>query len=313
VAFADSHPKQPEVSGVPVLKPEACLALFPDAWWCATVLSLPASHEVPAWMREHSVKTVPLWQCLDRPLHMPPPGAVGAVLDACADAESWRVVEDQSDFYASPDYNAEYLQRPMSEIYFPDFITHLPDECFVDCGSAGADTEECAAFIKLWPSYRKIILIEPDHKNWLHLHDAYKGDETIQVLNCAVSDHTGEDSFLSTGDYRARLGDAGLKDSMLGTVACTKVDDLSETPTYLKMDVEGAELEALWGARQTIFLHSPVLAICLYHKPEHFWQIPLLIRAIQPSYRLYFRRYAGVPFELICYAVPAERVRRINQ
>ena len=80
------------------------------------------------------------------------------------------------------------------------------------------------------------------------------------------------------------------------------------TPTYIKMDIEGAELEALWGARRILKEHSPVLAICAYHTSDHLWQIPFLIHAIQPDYKLYLRRYAEGAFELVWYAVPVDRV-----
>ena len=75
------------------------------------------------------------------------------------------------------------------------------------------------------------------------------------------------------------------------------------------MDIEGAELEALWGARKLLKQHSPVLAICAYHTSDHLWQIPLLIHAINPTYKLFFRRYAEGAFELVWYAVPPERVK----
>ena len=323
LCFADNDPARQctVIDGVYVHATVAARYAYPDATWVATVLSLPASEEVPRMMREMGVKTIPLWKVLpptreDAPYRFgarlgrwPLPAAFNRVAAIINDSESGIAITEQNDFYCRPDYdNPNNHFRPLSEIYFPDFIKKRDDECFMDCGAAGADHEECSTFLKLWPSYREIILIEPDYQNWLHLHDAYDGDETIQVLNCAISDHTGKDSFLSTGDYCARLGEAGLKDSTLGSVACMKIDDLSKTPTFIKMDVEGSEPEALWGARRTIREHSPVLAICCYHETEHFWQIPLLIHALNPSYKLFFRRYAPVPFELIMYAVPPDRL-----
>jgi len=92
-------------------------------------------------------------------------------------------------------------------------------------------------------------------------------------------------------------------------VTCTKLDNvLMEPPTYIKMDIEGAELEALWGARKLLKEHKPVLAICAYHTSDHLWEIPLLIHAIQPDYKLHLRRYAEGAWELVWYAIPAERV-----
>ena len=65
--------------------------------------------------------------------------------------------------------------------------------------------------------------------------------------------------------------------------------------TYLKMDVEGAEREAIAGAEKTIRQYAPKLNIAAYHRSEDFFQLPLLIHALQPSYRLYLRHHPYVP------------------
>ncbi len=61
------------------------------------------------------------------------------------------------------------------------------------------------------------------------------------------------------------------------------------------------------GARQTIERHAPVLAICLYHKPADVWDLPLLVRDLNPAYSLYLRRYSDERWETVCYAVPEDR------
>ena len=74
--------------------------------------------------------------------------------------------------------------------------------------------------------------------------------------------------------------------------------------TYLKMDVEGAEREAIAGAEKTIRQYAPKLNIAAYHRSEDFFQLPLLIHALQPSYRLYLRHHpyvTGVGYEFVCH------------
>ena len=53
-----------------------------------------------------------------------------------------------------------------------------------------------------------------------------------------------------------------------------------------------------------------MLAVCLYHKPEDLWDLPLLIRALGPGYSLYLRRYSDERWETVCYAVPPDRLKR---
>ena len=83
-------------------------------------------------------------------------------------------------------------------------------------------------------------------------------------------------------------------------------------PTYVKMDIEGSEPAALTGAAQLLRDHMPVLAICLYHRTEHLWQIPNLIHSLAPGYSLHIRRYAEDCWEEVCYAIPSHRLKHRN-
>ena len=56
---------------------------------------------------------------------------------------------------------------------------------------------------------------------------------------------------------------------------------------YIKMDIEGAEYEALLGTENVIRKNKPKLAICVYHSAEDFIRIPQKIKEYVPEYRLY--------------------------
>ena len=75
-------------------------------------------------------------------------------------------------------------------------------------------------------------------------------------------------------------------------------------PTYIKMDIEGAELDALNGARGIIKQYAPVLAICTYHLQDHLWKIPLLIESMNPGYNFFLHPHLVEGWDLVCYAIP---------
>lgn len=77
---------------------------------------------------------------------------------------------------------------------------------------------------------------------------------------------------------------------------------------FIKLDIEGSELRALQGAKQTIREHRPQLAVCIYHKLEHYYEIPFLLSEYAPDYIFRIGHYS--PFhvfsETVLYAIPEE-------
>ena len=92
-------------------------------------------------------------------------------------------------------------------------------------------------------------------------------------------------------------------------VACVPLDQIlaDPQPTYIKFDIEGAEREALAGAENTIRGARPILAVCVYHKPDDLWELPLYLRELLDDYRFFLRRHAEEAFDVVCYAVPRSR------
>lgn len=73
-------------------------------------------------------------------------------------------------------------------------------------------------------------------------------------------------------------------------------------PNFIKMDIEGAEREALLGAKNILQSYKPALAISAYHKPQDIYELPLLIRKINPSYKMHYRVHSYWGGELVLYA-----------
>ena len=81
-------------------------------------------------------------------------------------------------------------------------------------------------------------------------------------------------------------------------------DDIISTPVdMIKLDIEGAEANALFGMQNIIRKYKPVLAICIYHKQDDFIKLPKLVLDLVPEYKLYFRQYLLTPFSTVMYAM----------
>jgi FkbM family methyltransferase len=191
---------------------------------------------------------------------------------------------------------------PIEDIYFPaDLFDLRRNEVFVDCGAYTGDTINS---FRAHGGDGEIIAIEPDRNNFKQLIWRHPD---ITPYQCALGSTVGMVSFNGGQGVSSSISSALNAD----TTICNTLDNilLYKAPTIIKMDIEGAELDALKGAENTIKQHKPILAICLYHKPADLWEIPLYIRSIVPDYRLYLRRYAEDCWETILYCIPPERVR----
>ena len=92
------------------------------------------------------------------------------------------------------------------------------------------------------------------------------------------------------------------KDGQRSHVDCT--DNEQQQVNYVKYDVEGSEYEAIKGSLKIIQTHSPTLLVSLYHRSEDLYKLPLLVKELNPSYKLYLRKLRYVPaWDLNLYAV----------
>lgn len=201
------------------------------------------------------------------------------------------------------------LHLSPEEIYFPIDLVRLSDhECFVDCGAFDGDS--IAAFLRLCKNrFNKIWAIEPDPENYQHLQKRIQlYDEEIAwkviCLQAAVGSKKQKIAFNVTGTAGSTVGNGAFEVDSIPLDIILK----SDAPTYIKMDIEGAEMDALLGAKQLIKKHLPILAVCAYHRQNHLWEIPLLIQSLSKDYEFFLRRYSDECWELVCYAIPKVRL-----
>jgi len=209
----------------------------------------------------------------------------------------------------SPILSHSYPATSQKDEYFPfDIITRTDSEIFIDCGAFYGDTVR--NFLQKNKKFKKIICFEPDPESFKKLKrfikSMKKDKDLIKIYKTAVGKNTGKVRFDAYGNDASTINDKGAT-----RVDCVPLDSvLSECkPTYIKMDIEGAELDVLKGARKTIKKYTPILAICVYHKPSDLWQITSYIKSLYQGYSFFLRRYNEIGWGLVCYAVPPSRLR----
>lgn len=219
-----------------------------------------------------------------------------------ADEKSRKVFRNILNFKIN--HNMELLEEiydPLERQYFDkDLIYYSSDNIFLDCGSYIGDTIE---YYKKWSQniFSKVYAIEADIENFRILDEKFKSDKRVYPLNIGVWDKLCDISFDNLGSGSGYISEAGK-----AVIHADKIDSIvgNDRIDFIKMDIEGAEYNALIGARDTIKRVHPRLMISAYHKQDDFIRIPLLIKSLCPDYKIYFRHYRKMSVqETVCYAL----------
>lgn len=201
--------------------------------------------------------------------------------------------------------NMEYADKAYfpERIYFSKNIFSFENEIYVDCG--GYDGDTALSFMASVPTASKVYIFEgiPEIAETCRKrisNASHTADVTI--LPKAVYSHSCELKFWSeTGTGESKISNDGTI-----CVEATSLDtEIKDRVTFIKMDIEGSEKEALQGAERIIREFSPKMAICIYHLEDDFWKIPELILSINPNYRFFVRQHEPACLsETVLYCVP---------
>ena len=210
------------------------------------------------------------------------------------------------------DFDLLYLREIMkfTTFYFDeDFIEFDNSHIFIDVGAClGASIVDFQLHSR--GKYKAIYAFEASSSTFESLQNnitLFDNTDHIHLINAAVCNRSQKVKFSSSETIGvSKLSEDGTED-ILGI----RLDDFwqnelkgKDEKLFIKMDIEGAEVEALNGARELITTLKPNLAICVYHNPEDIWKIPNLIMKFNPMYKLYIRHKSlGDVNGTICYAI----------
>lgn len=193
------------------------------------------------------------------------------------------------------DFMQGFTNNHEEQYFDEDLIPKIKDIVFVDGGSYIGDT--LPSIMKYFPDFKKIFCVEPNN---LHINIAKKNYQDIkglEFINCGLGKRKEEASKVQESqancahDYQAENTDT--------------IDNLiKEQIDFIKLDIEGAEQDALLGAKNTILKYRPILAVCVYHKAEDWYKIPQIVLDIDSSYDVYLRHYMEGIYETVMYFIP---------
>lgn len=194
-------------------------------------------------------------------------------------------------------YIGKYGKARDNQYY--DVFRFSDDEVIADVGCF--DCYTMMQYFKYGSSkYKKIYSFEPEPKQYVRCKDIIEEGHYSDwdIYNYGVYDNNSKLYFSSNSSSTKISKDGDIE------VDVIKLDDFFKThekPTFIKMDIEGAELAALRGCADTIREYKPKLAICVYHKPEDIFEIPEYILSLNPDYKMWLRHYTNLINETVLY------------
>lgn len=194
----------------------------------------------------------------------------------------------------------------MDQIYFDRKIWgDLENEYYVDCGAFRGDT--IIQFTVNCPNFSKIYAFEAVPEV-MKVCQSELQELTVVVPNSilfytnAVSDKKKK-LYFDVGMMQGESKVSSQGDVEVEAVALDEI--ITSTVSFIKMDIEGSELEAIRGAKRIIQEYTPKMAICIYHKCDDFWKIPKQIEEYNSNYRFLIRQHdCEVYSETVLYCIP---------
>ena len=329
LAFADNNPRlwDSDIDGLRVLSPaEAAKRFSETAVFVITIWGARGSDRMServSAVRRLGCKTVmpfgPLcWRYPDGVLpHYGvdlPHGVIEQSNDVLKGFDLWADAESRREYIAQLRwrlvFDFEELGRPAPEsMYFPpDLLQLRANELFVDCGAFDGDTLR-QFLIASNGAFEHYIAVEPDPGNFSQLSDSVSSlpeavRQRIEIRQAALAAEDGTVRFSAGGGPSSHVGEGDLEVDAIALDGYLR----GRRPTFIKMDIEGAEPQALTGASRHIRDDRPILAISCYHRQDHLWSIPLLINSINKGYAFYLRPHDLEGWDLVCYAIPRARL-----
>ena len=197
------------------------------------------------------------------------------------------------------DVYGRILLANREDLQYFDVFSPLDDEVVIDDGAFDGAT--AIQFIE-WGKGRvkKVYSFEFDPANIAKCEENLRPyADKVTIINKGTWDKDEVMHINASGRTGSTVNSTGSTAVSLTTIDKVMKD---ERVTFIKMDIEGAELKSLMGARNTIIKNHPRLAICVYHKASDLYEIPGYILSLVPGYKFFLRHYSSLANETVIYA-----------
>jgi len=218
---------------------------------------------------------------------------------------AWRLLREEWVFEGA-DINTE------NRFFIPEVVEVLSDhESFADIGAHhGKVTQQFMEFTE--GDFEKIWMVDADSMNFQNLKALVEQvdsnhQDRVQVLNNIVGQNLEKGLFYNGLGYASQLTNIGGSE-----VDVVTIDSMGMFPTFIKLHLEGGELDALVGAKETILKCRPIIAVTSYHNNYGLWKLPIWLMNNLTKYDFHMRLHSWHGTGAVMYGIPYERRDTLN-
>jgi FkbM family methyltransferase len=202
----------------------------------------------------------------------------------------------------------QFVQYAGEQYFSHPKFAKLGEDIIVDAGAYVGDSTE--AVITRSNGHCKVYLFEP----YEEVHKAIYArkerwckewnmdSERIILVPAGLSSTTQNISMYTIGidaiPFLHKISNGGT------SVPAYSLDDFFKdkaSPTFIKADIEGSELDMLKGAKNILMNHKPLLAISIYHSPQEMASIAEYLASLQCGYKFDVRNHTTYWADTILY------------
>lgn len=221
--------------------------------------------------------------------------ALQAVYEHLADEQSRRVFAATLNYKLSGKISYLFDCATEREADLRQLIAPNQEECYLDLGAYNGDTIQELGRLTNW-QWQQVVAVEPDRRNCRKLRllaeELQQRGLAVEVHESGIWECEGALSFSDSGGRQSTFVGASKRQTPVTTIDSV----LAGRPvSYIKMDVEGAEAQALRGGEQSISHWAPKLFVAAYHYDVDLFRLPQLIWQLVPDYKVYLRKHPYVP------------------
>ena len=193
-------------------------------------------------------------------------------------------------------YHLTDLSVKIDEQYYESFLSSKDYQCLIDGGAY--DGHDCLRFSEYFPNYKQIVALEPCADNRGLMAEKLKGLCHVEIMAACLGNRQRVVYFDGLGTAAKIVDQGGVPVDMVA------LDDLiTEHKTLIKLDIEGAEISALAGAKKALNNPKVGFAISAYHLPHDLFDIFQVLKGASVNRRFYFRHYSNGIAESVIFAI----------